>query len=196
MESLTFAIYVLGNYQAFTALKITVETNKMDWNNYHILHAYCAFASVADLKRMFERYPNTNIHVEDDLPFKLAVMYNTLDVVQYMVQTHGPFEILDRKWPTYNNDYGHSLNVLVCAVKNGSLDLVKYVLATFPSLCDEMYAIESIQFYYNNKPIKEFFMEQFPQLPVIDWSDQEIAEVSSSMDIVNEDVKKIMMRIN
>jgi hypothetical protein len=163
----------------------------MDWNDYGILHAYCAFGTISDLQHMFTLYPHTNLHVDDDLPFKLAVMYNTLDVIQYLVTNYSPFVVLDL-WPDKDNEFGHSVNVLVCVLKNGNLELVKYILDTYPDLNKSEYVIEGIRFWFNNEPVKTFLNERFSDLPVIDWTHEEISDVSAIMNQIDEDTKKIM----
>src|SRR5437868_15466049 len=121
--SLTFSICILGDRASFPLLKAFLKDHPLDWNDYGILHAYCAFGTVSELQEMFLLYPDTNLHVDDDLPFKLAVMCNSLEVVQYLVTKYSPFEVLD-SWPDQNNEFGHSINALVCALKNGNLDLI------------------------------------------------------------------------
>lgn len=195
MENLTFLICVLGERNQFPILKVILEDNPMDWNDYGILHSYCAFGSVSELQTMFGKYPNTMLHVDDDLPFKLAVMYNTLDVVQYLVTNHGPFEVFDT-WPKTDNEFGHSLNVLVCALKNRNLELIKYILDTYPVLNSSEYVIEGIRFYFNNEPVKTFLNERFLDLPVIDWSPEDVREVGKIMDGISEDTKAIMRGYN
>lgn len=165
--SLTFSICVLGQRDQFSILKLLLKDHPIDWNDYGILHSYCAFGSISDLSIMFIKYPHTQLHVDADLPFKLAVMYNSLEVVQYLVNNYSPFEVTDT-WPNTDNEFGHSLNVLVCALKNGNLELIKYILHQYPHLNKSDYVIEGLQFYFNNEPVKTFLNDRFSDLPQID----------------------------
>jgi hypothetical protein len=190
LVSLTFSICVLGQRDQFLVLKSVLEKRPIDWNDYGILHAYCACGSISDLQGMFDLYPNTILHVDADLPFKLAVMYNSLEVVQYLMN-YGPFEVLDT-WLSTDNEFGHSLNVLVCALKNGNLELVKYLLDQYPVLNKSEYVVEGIRFWFNNETLKKFLNERFSDLPVVDWSPEDISDVSEIMDRIEGDTKKIM----
>lgn len=168
---------VFGDRESFKKL----DNSDVDWNQNHIWYAYFSHASVNRIIEMADKYPLINYHAEDDRAFKLAVMYNSLEVIQYLVTNYRPHTVLAAD---YDNDFGHSINVLVCAIKSGSIPKVKFVLETFPELRDEYtILIDASRYYFNNKDMISYLKTWFPDLLTLDWESNDKNNVT---DILNQ----------
>lgn len=157
----------------------------------HILCEYCINANLEQFTEFLSKYPNINIHFKYDLPFKCAVEYDNEPIIKY-------FRCFDnicfndpRSYLPYNI-FGHSMHVLVCAVRTGNVELIKYLLETYPSISDNICStLSSLEWHTSchlNSDTLIFLSNKFPQLNIQQNIDIYIkqARTSKNNNLANE----------